>query len=87
LQWPFRILLCTSRAPNRTICKNTGKTGFFETGGAECGALFGGGVKAPALDAIIDPDLAEIIDAWARLSDSAKADILTLVRNDHVAVT
>jgi len=42
-------------------------------------------VKSPVLDAI-DPDLAEIVDAWPLLSDDARVNVMQLVRSSHAAV-
>jgi hypothetical protein len=43
--------------------------GFFSEGDAECGAV-----------AIIEPDLALIVEAWATLPDAYKAGMVAIVK-------
>ena len=52
--------------------KTPEKTRIPESSGAESGAV--GGEIVP-----IDPDLQRIIEAWPRLTDAARADILAMV--------
>ena len=53
--------------------KSTGKTGFSDLGGAECGALGAG--LAP-----IGADLQAIIDAWPALPEALRAGILAMIQ-------
>jgi hypothetical protein len=56
--------------------KSPRKTAISEKGGAESGAV--GDDSAP-----IDPDLAAVIDAWPRLPETVRRDVLRIV---HEAV-
>jgi hypothetical protein len=53
--------------------KSTRKSGVFQAGGAESGAL-------GAQNAVSDPDLQTIIDAWPNLPEDSKAAILAMVK-------
>jgi len=70
---------------NRTAHENTGKTGVSDRSGAKCGAL--AAREAQLLDALRDPELAIVVDAWPALSAAAKAGILGMIRGGCVPPT
>ena len=63
----------------RNYAKNTGNTSFSEQVGAECGA-------ASVRNDSVDADLQKLIEAWPRLSETVRAEILKVV-NTHVSVS
>jgi len=53
--------------------KNTGKTGFSDSRGTESGTV-------EVQSSVDDQQLQEIVEAWPRLSEYARFDILTIAR-------
>ncbi len=58
---------------NRTPLENTGNTGVSDQSGAESGAL-------GAREALIDPGLVAVVDAWPALPAAIKEGIVAMVR-------
>lgn len=61
-----------TRAGTEHPLQNSGKTGNSDSGGAESGAQ-------PDLSPSIAPELADLIDAWASLSEPVRRGILAMV--------
>jgi hypothetical protein len=55
------------------VQKTAGKQGVAEPSGAECGAL-------EAREAILDPGLQAVVDAWQALPEAIRAGILAMIR-------
>jgi hypothetical protein len=57
----------------RTPPENTGKTGVSDQSSAESGAL-------DPQNAILDPELAAVVEAWPALPEAIRAGILAMIR-------
>jgi len=56
--------------------ETTGNSSGSSQSGAESGAL---GARKPAFDALADPDLARLIEAWPTLPDAIRRAIVAMV--------